>query len=255
MADASQLQQVFLNIVLNAETEMKLARGRGKLFVTTATVDDNIQIRFRDDGPGIAKENLERLFDPFFTTREVGQGTGLGLSICHAIVADHGGQIYAKSSLGEGATFIVELPITGEEKQPQLPEPAAEVHKQGRRARILVVDDEPATLELLRQMLTAEGHEVQTVDNGTDALERIRGERYGLILLDIKLPGIGGVELYTRVEKIAQSLARRIVFMTGDVIGVRTRDFLSQSNAPHIAKPFDVEQLRNVIDQALAEAT
>jgi PAS domain S-box-containing protein len=117
MADYFQLQQGFLNIVINAENAMLEAHGRGKLVITTEKVDHLIRASFADDGPGIAKEDLSRIFDPFFTTKEVGKGTGLGLSICHGIVATHGGQIYAKSELGKGTTFIVELPIGATEKK------------------------------------------------------------------------------------------------------------------------------------------
>lgn len=117
--DPGQLQQVFLNIILNAEAEMKLAYGKGRLLIKTEALNDTIRILFEDNGPGIAKENLEKIFDPFFTTREIGQGTGLGLSLCHAIVAAHNGRIYARSRLGNGATFVVELPIVAEEKQPE----------------------------------------------------------------------------------------------------------------------------------------
>jgi len=125
MADGGQLQQVFLNVILNAETEMKLAHGRGNLLIKTETIDNTIRISFNDDGPGIAKENLERIFDPFFTTREVGEGTGLGLSICHGILTEHGGRIYAQSKSGKGATFIVELPLVTEPEQPEPAKPAA----------------------------------------------------------------------------------------------------------------------------------
>lgn len=111
MADAGQLQQVFLNLIVNAETEMKLGRGKGKLLTTTEKVDSTIHISFKDNGPGISKENLQKIFDPFFTTREVGEGTGLGLSICYGIVKEHDGRIWAESELGKGATFIVELPV------------------------------------------------------------------------------------------------------------------------------------------------
>lgn len=114
VADASQLQQVFLNIVSNAETEMKLAGKGNMLLIKTEAVDNTIRISFTDNGPGIARENLTRIFDPFFTTRDVGQGSGLGLSVCHGIVGEHGGKIYAASELGKGATFIVELPIKKE---------------------------------------------------------------------------------------------------------------------------------------------
>jgi PAS domain S-box-containing protein len=111
MADAGQLQQVFLNLIINAETEMKLAHNEGKLLITTEKAGNTIHVSFKDNGPGIPKENLEKIFDPFFTTREVGEGTGLGLSICYGIVKEHNGRIWAESERGKGATFIVELPV------------------------------------------------------------------------------------------------------------------------------------------------
>jgi PAS domain S-box-containing protein len=111
MLDYFQLQQGFLNIVVNAENAMLEAHGRGKLVVTTEKVNHLIRASFTDDGPGIAKENLKRVFDPFFTTKEVGKGTGLGLSICHGIISTHGGRMYAESKVGKGTTFVVELPI------------------------------------------------------------------------------------------------------------------------------------------------
>jgi len=112
MADSFQLQQVFLNITINAEHFMLEAHGGGTLTITTEQVGDTIRATFADDGPGIAPEHLGHLFDPFFTTKEVGRGTGLGLSICHGIITEHGGRIYAESELGKGATFIIELPVS-----------------------------------------------------------------------------------------------------------------------------------------------
>lgn len=138
MADCSQLQQVFLNIIMNTETEMKLAYGGGSLLIKTETIDNTIRISFEDDGPGISSENLDKLFNPFFTTREVGEGTGLGLSLCYGIIAEHSGQIYAESKPNKGATFIVELPVISEPEQLELPEPSAKVSKTLSRAMILV---------------------------------------------------------------------------------------------------------------------
>jgi len=112
-ADYFQLQQVFLNIILNAEHFMIETHKRGTLTITTESTGNAIKAFFSDDGPGISKENLGHLFDPFFTTKEVGKGTGLGLSICHGIITEHGGRIQAESELGKGATFVVELPISG----------------------------------------------------------------------------------------------------------------------------------------------
>jgi PAS domain S-box-containing protein len=114
-ADFFQLQQVFLNIVTNAEYFMLKAHNKGTLTITTGRLEDIVRISFTDDGPGIAEKDLGHVFDPFFTTKEVGQGTGLGLSISHGIVTTHGGRIYAESKQGKGATFVVELPIRQEE--------------------------------------------------------------------------------------------------------------------------------------------
>lgn len=126
IGDVGQLQQVFLNLIINAETEMKLAHGGGELSIKTEERDDSIRISFKDDGPGITRENLEQIFTPFFTTREVGEGMGLGLSVCHGIIAEHKGRIYAKSRAGKGTTFIVELPVVIEDEKIRLSESATE---------------------------------------------------------------------------------------------------------------------------------
>jgi len=111
MVDYFQMQQVFMNIIINAKYFMIEAHGRGTLTITTEKHNGTVRISIADDGPGILQENLNRIFDPFFTTKELGKGTGLGLSICHSIVTEHGGQIYVRSQLGKGATIIIELPI------------------------------------------------------------------------------------------------------------------------------------------------
>jgi PAS domain S-box-containing protein len=116
MVDYFQMQQVFMNIIINAEYFMMNAHNRGTLAITTKERNDIVMIIFTDDGPGILPENLGRIFDPFFTTKEAGKGTGLGLSICHGIVTEHGGQIYATSQLGKGATIVVELPANAERR-------------------------------------------------------------------------------------------------------------------------------------------
>jgi PAS domain S-box-containing protein len=250
-ADPAQLQQVFLNIIVNAETAMTQANGRGKLLVKTEEVNGTIRISFKDNGSGIAKKNLERIFDPFFTTREVDQGTGLGLSICHGIIAEHKGKIWAESTLGRGATFMVELPIVTGSIQLEMAEPSGKKPKKMPKARILVVDDEPSTLEFLSRLLADEGHDVETVNNADEALEMVKNRRYSLILLDIKMPGTSGIELYGRMQKIALSLSERVIFITGDVMGTDTESFLSRTKAPFITKPFDVRQLKKKIERFL----
>jgi signal transduction histidine kinase len=112
MGNGVQLQQIFINIIVNAEQAMIEAHGRGKLTIITEQVGDMVRASITDDGPGISPANMKLLFTPFFTTREVGKGTGLGLSICHGIVTEHGGKLHAESEPGKGATFVVELPIS-----------------------------------------------------------------------------------------------------------------------------------------------
>jgi two-component system NtrC family sensor kinase len=111
MADFYQMQQVFVNIINNAEQAMAETLKKGRLCIETKKVGQMIQITFADNGPGIPEENLKRIFDPFFTTKAVGKGTGLGLSICYGIIREHNGHIYARSKFGEGASFVVEIPI------------------------------------------------------------------------------------------------------------------------------------------------
>ncbi|MBA7569005.1 Sensor kinase CckA [subsurface metagenome] len=179
------------------------------------------------------------------------KGAGLGLSICHGIITQHNGKIYAQSELGKGATFVIELPIVAE---PALAGKAEVIKKEPRKprgAKILVVDDEEAILTFLSRLLTEWGHSVETINNADTALERLKTERYSLILLDIKLPGMSGIELYHQIEKIAPALTRRIMFITGDIMQGTTRSFLEQAGVPHIIKPFDIEVLQKMINSIL----
>jgi two-component system NtrC family sensor kinase len=114
MADFHQMQQVFVNLVTNAEQAIATARGHGRLEATTRMSGTTIQITFADDGPGIPEDHLKSVFNPFFTTKGVGEGTGLGLSICHGIVTEHGGSIRVDSQPGQGAAFTIELPVACE---------------------------------------------------------------------------------------------------------------------------------------------
>jgi CheY-like chemotaxis protein len=195
---------------------------------------------------------MDKIFNPFFTTREVGEGTGLGLSLCYGIVAEHNGKIYAESEPGKGATFVVELSILTEAEVSEPPGPVADEPEKVGKAKILVVDDEQVIGDLVKRILGGEGYQVDTVDNATDALKMIEGKRYNLLLLDVKMPGMSGVQLYRRIDKIASSLAKRVVFVTGDVMGADTEKFLTENKVAHIAKPFDAAQLKREVKRALS---
>ncbi|MFC1931220.1 PAS domain S-box protein [Chloroflexota bacterium] len=252
-ADAGLLQQVFLNIILNAEQAMKLAHDKGSLTIKTERIDNTIRASFKDDGPGIAKENMERLFNPFFTTRDPDKGTGLGLSICYNIIKQHDGNIYAKSTLGKGATFFVELPVVDKGEQLKMDEPTAIESKSVSKARILVVDDDSVVQEFITAVLAEEGHEVEIVDNGDDAMERLGNEEYDVILLDIKLLGKSGIEIYEELQKKDTSKTKKVIFITGDVMSVDTMVFIKSSQTSYIAKPFDAAQLVKEIDRIMSQ--
>lgn len=252
MADAGQLQQVFLNLIINAETAMRATHNGGRLTVSSRRKGESICVSFRDNGHGISKADLEKVFDPFFSTRGVREGTGLGLSICHGIVSEHRGRIYARSKPGRGSTFHVELPIEVEQRQLELSERERQDAQNEVHGKVLVVDDEPPILQFLGQVLREEGHEVHTTESAEEALERIQNERYSLILVDIKLPGMSGSELYNRVRQMARSLAQRVVFITGDLMSDDTRSFVSRVKVPCITKPFNAEGVKREVRRLLS---
>jgi CheY-like chemotaxis protein len=251
MADGGLIQQVFLNTILNAEQAVMKATNRGRLLIKTEQVHNFIRITFRDNGVGIARKDLPKIFDPFFTTKGVGEGTGLGLSLSYGIIKEHDGRIYAKSNPGKGATFVIEVPIIAREDEPEPPKTAVEEPRRVIGARILIVDDEEAICQLLKRLLTQEGHNVEFVHSANAALEKLKVERFSLILLDIRMKGMNGIELYEQLGKTALSLQRRVVFITGDTLAPDTRSFLEKSEAHFICKPFDVGQLRKTVNQVL----
>jgi C4-dicarboxylate-specific signal transduction histidine kinase len=252
LADPNQLLQVFMNVVTNAEQAMREARGRGTLKLSTMGGDPCIRIAIEDDGPGIDPSNLKRVFDPFFTTKPVGQGTGLGLSICHGIIKEHGGTISVASTLGQGTTFTIELPVvSGPVKREEAPPPAAITAPP---SRILVVDDENAIRELLQDAFEGRGHAVRAVDNGQAALEALRKERYDLIVSDLKMPELDGQELYARLSADWPHLASRILFISGDTMSADTRAFLERAGRPYLLKPFTVQELVELADKVLLAA-
>ena len=199
VVDPGQMQQVFLNLIVNAEQAMKKSHGKGTLTITTEKKENNIRISFQDDGPGITKENMGHLFEPFFTTKEPGEGTGLGLSLSRSIILEHNGKMSVESEFGEGATFIIELPII--EALPSEVEPTTPMVKEGKtitkKSRILVVDDEAGVRTLLEKTLTRAGHSVDVIDDARAALDIIEaGTVYDVIVTDVRMPGMSRIELY-----------------------------------------------------------
>lgn len=250
VADGQQMQQVLLNLIVNAEAAMSGAHGKGELLLASERQGENIHVLVQDDGPGVPRENQDRIFDPFFTTREIGQGTGLGLSICHGIVSEHGGRIWVRSDGAQGSEFHLLIPIVTDVSPPS-EAAAAQQEPAGPRTRVLVVDDEPSIRALLKAILEQRGHQVDLVADGRAAIERVSAHRYGVILLDVRMPDMSGLEVFQRIKEIAGSIASRVVFLTGDVMADETRALLEQTGAPALAKPFQSQELLQAIEKVL----
>jgi signal transduction histidine kinase/ActR/RegA family two-component response regulator len=255
MGDSHQLQQVFVNILNNARQALEPHRPQGgRLRITTRTNAGRVEVLFSDNGPGIEEANLSKIFTPFFTTKEVGKGTGLGLSLCYGIIHEHGGSIRVESKFGEGATFIVELPVA-EGAPANLSESdasgtSAQSQAQGTGKRVLVVDDEEALRDLLSVVLTADHYDVDTASDGDTALRKTKSAHYDLIVSDWKMPGLNGYELYQQVRATDPAMAARFVFLTGDVIGAQK--LLNNSDGICLAKPFQVDDLRATVNRLCA---
>lgn len=238
LADVYQLQQVFLNLITNAEQAMEgVERQHHRLTVRTRSAGNAIRVEVEDTGPGVPQESLDRIFNPFFTTKPTGKGTGLGLSISLGIVSEHGGRIWAGNVQGGGARFCIELPVTA------LAEAATPEEEAPRRVsdalRILVVDDEEPLRIALHRFLTGEGHEVCTAESGTAALARLEQERFDVLVLDMRMPDMSGKQIYERLAKQQPHLARRVIFTTGDTVSAELRQFLTETGQPFIPKPFE----------------
>jgi two-component system, NtrC family, sensor kinase len=265
MVDPHQLQQVFLNIVNNARQALEAnQQQKGVIRISTETFGRNVRVVIADNGPGISDKNLSKVFDPFFTTKEVGKGTGLGLSLCYGIVHEHGGNITVRSKLSQGATFTIELPLADEDEEEPRPtngaakEPGGKTtnrlkRREGEGRRILVIDDEEAILEMVRETLSQQGYEVDVARDGESALRRVMQKRYDLALCDWKMPGLNGEQIYERLRTANPALSERLIFITGDVINDKVQAFLRDQNKVCLSKPFSIVEFRAAIGKALAK--
>lgn len=285
--DAVRLEDVITNLIQNAEAAIaarrdgkalsrlvpEKARGEIKIVTRLEPDPDRILVDVIDNGSGLKDEDLLRVFDPFFTTREVGQGTGLGLSVCYGIVREHGGQITARNGETGGAVFTIELPVmaeslmavsavsTGQPAQAVEPRaatpaphyamvapPQPEVDRSPRRRKALVVDDEESNAALVRRVLASAGYDVESTTLSRRALVMIERTAYDAVIADVKMPELSGQELYGRICQIRPEMARRFIFITGDIDGEDTREFLDQSQCSYFMKPFNLDRLTAAVD-------
>ncbi len=249
-ASEHRLGQVFLNLLINAAQAMPEGHAHENEIraVTRTDAAGRAVVEIRDTGCGIAPQDLGRIFEPFYTTKPVGVGTGLGLSICHGIVTGLGGDVEVESEPGKGSVFRVILPpAPGEEDAA----PARASADRPERGRLLVVDDEPLVGKAVHRVLAAQ-HEVVVESTAHSALARFeRGEAFDLVLCDLMMPQMTGMDLHAAVSRIAPGMAERFVFLTGGAFTPAAREFLERCAPRRIEKPFEPAELREFVGAEL----
>ena len=319
-----QIQQVLLNLVINAEQAMLTSNGRGTLVVRTwqDSEHESIVVEVNDDGPGVPEEVRTKIFDPFFTTKEVGKGTGLGLTVAYAIVEEHGGRMWLTSEPGHGASFYLELPVAGgklkalgprelagggdaageegtggsdeigrvpdlaamEEPGPsswtgtgtsqagllgavasvpagggsRRPAPRVQLvgpaHGAGPRLdspAVLIVEDETSLASAMGESFSDAGFLVDLAGDGEEAMARLEGGQYDVIISDLKMPRMDGIQLFGALRERHPEMAGRIMFVTGDVIGSDADRFLTDSGCRWLAKPFRLSDLLRIAKEVM----
>lgn len=257
MADPYQLQQVVLNLLMNAEQALFESRGRGLVKIRTwhsrRGSMGRIFLEISDNGPGIPAEIASRIFDPFFTTKPPGMGTGLGLSIVYGIIRQHDGEISFESESGSGAKFIIELPLVPPPPDFQKLDSANRMGSTKRvgPSRILVVEDEPTVARLIVDVLQEEGHFASASFDSREGLDLLSKHSYDLVICDLRMPGVDGRLFFHTLKRAKSPLQRRILFITGDTLSPATLEFIESNRLPYLAKPFSVEELKGAVQQQL----
>lgn len=248
LGDTRQLEQVFLNLIINAEHAME--DSGGVLTITTKSLPEKglCEVKIQDTGIGIVPENMDKIFDPFFTTKEEGKGTGLGLSTSYGIIQSHRGEINISSTPGKGTTVTVNLPL----------DPAAVAEEAGAqesfeqetaREAILVVDDEEHIREILAESLGEAGYSVELAKNGREGLKMLSRKRYALLILDIRMPLISGLNLLTRIKKLTKRMP--VIVITGLAGPDEVKQAMELGAERIIRKPFQIDKLMEDIRDVL----
>jgi signal transduction histidine kinase/CheY-like chemotaxis protein len=253
-ADGHQVQQVLLNLVINAEQAMLQAHGRGVLVVRTwhNADEESVVLEINDDGPGIPEDLQPKIFDPFFTTKEVGKGTGLGLTVAYAIVQEHGGRIRLESRPNVGASFYVELPVMGAKLAPaQASQSGSGQPEVVAGASILLVEDEAALAAAVTDALRDVGYLVERAADGEEALAKVKEQSFDVVVCDLKMPRLDGKAFYRTLAAAAPGLAKRVIFVTGDVVGTDAEQFLEESGCRWLSKPFRLADLLRAVKEVM----
>jgi C4-dicarboxylate-specific signal transduction histidine kinase/ActR/RegA family two-component response regulator len=257
LGDFQQVVQVLVNLIGNAcdamESAPRLREGK-RLILRVGAADEGAFLEVEDNGLGVPADARDRLFEPFFSTKEPGRGTGLGLSICRQIVSEHGGTLTFRPAPVRGAVFRAELPAGREDdfERVEAPdEPRSLPAVPGRR--VLVADDEPDVAEMMARLLREDGDEAVVETRGADAVRRLERERFDLVVSDMGLEDLRGEDVHEAASRAAGGAPAEL-FVTGDVLNPRVLEFLSRTGADYLVKPFDVEDFRRAVRRLLGAA-
>lgn len=251
---SQQITQVLHNLITNAEQALPKDRADGLIRISFERRANAVLIHVSDNGTGIPREAQERIFDPFFTTKGPGEGTGLGLSICHTIMAAHNGTISLSETSARGTTFTLELPPP--DPTPVLTEsnPPFRTPNAVPGIRLLIVDDESYISEAFAAYLSQREIEVRTTNSATAALTMIEKEKFNLVLSDVRMPDMDGLEFHETACRLHPRYNRRFIFMSGYLLHDRIKTHLVATGLPYLEKPFSFDELYRAITRHPAVA-
>ena len=246
--DQDQIVDAILNVLTNAQHAVEEADRPGLVELEVGETEGLIRIIIRDNGTGISPEISSNIFDPFFTSRQFGKGIGLGLTIAREIARIHDGDILVESDGATGTTVSIELPVVQSADEVA----RADIENLPLRAssglNVLVAEDEPDVREFMSVVLQDAGHRVDVVPDGEAAWESIKSGSYDCVLLDLRMPGLDGEELYRRLDESNTFHMERIVFVTGDTLTQTTQEFIAATGNQFLRKPFSVAELNDQIE-------
>jgi len=245
LGSPDQLNQVITNLIVNAQQALEGIKPPRRLTITTRQDRKRRQsiIRITDNGPGIPEENRRRVYEPFFTTKPVGEGTGIGLAVCHQIIEAHRGSIDIEAPRRGGTSFVIRLPwVTG-----MAPTAGRQRPPQIRPCRVLVVDDEPNVARLVSDILTTDGHTAVIANSVKRAMSILERDTFHMIVSDLRLPDSDGFGVFDALQNSHPELLARTAFMTGDTMNVKTRAFLETAGLPYLEKPITPDDLRDLV--------
>jgi len=257
VGDFQQVVQVLVNLINNACDAMagvvRYPEGK-RLLIRTGAAGGRAFIRVEDNGPGVAPETAQRLFQPFFTTKEPGRGTGLGLSICRQIAREHGGDVVLENRPGQGCALTLDLPAGNEadfERLEAVGEPVRHPAVPGKR--VLVADDEADIAEVIARLLREDGDEVVVAPGGAEALKLLEAGTFDLVISDMEMEKVKGPDIFKRLAAGGGRSGAKVLFVTGDILNPAVLEFLSGTKSEFLAKPFDIDEFRQTARRLLAQ--